>query len=405
MSPMEDPFNVKPSELRKSAELVTGGRYRLPNRDGTHHKGGWTRATNLAASISDTKALGDWEQRMVLLGLRQLLLPLKDLLPLAFMSPTDPLRTLLVEPLEDLEPGKLRSLLMGLAAQLKGLAKADAGATQGSLAHRMVEDHHAGLPSQLIPDEILAKLPLYVTKLDAHRLEPLAGMQERQVMVEALNGVGTLDNIMRDLLAMTGCSSCQDTGFSGDQAVPGGACWDCRGQGWTPVGRGMWPDKIADLKTQKRFWSWLETTAQLAFYAHGDAMWDAALGRWVDMPPVNRELGVVAWMPTLAADGSALEHPVVDIYEVDLTEGWETLLLAHKVHARRAAAKSVRNPWGWLRPLPRASVVEAYARRLHEVETQEEASRVYEDAARGGFWGPELEQVAQEILPRLLTAK
>lgn len=30
-----------------------------------------------------------------------------------------------------------------------------------------------------------------------------------------------------------GCDSCQDTGYSGDQAVPGGRCWDCRGTGMT----------------------------------------------------------------------------------------------------------------------------------------------------------------------------
>lgn len=30
-----------------------------------------------------------------------------------------------------------------------------------------------------------------------------------------------------------GCDSCQDTGYSGDEAVPGGRCWDCRGTGMT----------------------------------------------------------------------------------------------------------------------------------------------------------------------------
>ena len=36
------------------------------------------------------------------------------------------------------------------------------------------------------------------------------------------------------------CVSCRGTGYSGDQAVPGGACWDCRGTGhshlgWCPI--------------------------------------------------------------------------------------------------------------------------------------------------------------------------
>lgn len=31
------------------------------------------------------------------------------------------------------------------------------------------------------------------------------------------------------------CDTCQGTGYSGDQAVPGGKCWDCRGGGMLPA--------------------------------------------------------------------------------------------------------------------------------------------------------------------------
>ncbi len=33
------------------------------------------------------------------------------------------------------------------------------------------------------------------------------------------------------------CISCNGSGYSGDEAVPGGKCWDCRGGGVTPGGK------------------------------------------------------------------------------------------------------------------------------------------------------------------------
>ena len=356
-----DPFTTLPSMVVPAPQMVTAGRYRLPNRDGSAHKGGWTRATNLASSISDTKALGDWECRMTLLGVREALVQLQRVGPLQLPAELWSLVTL---PIEDMEPGKIRAELMTLVGKFKVLAKAELGATRGNLAHKMVEHHHAGIPQGGdIPEETLDKLPSYVSRLPLHKLEALPGMQERQVMVESLNACGTLDNILRDLLMQE------------DQVR----------------------DLIADLKTQKRFWSWLEIACQLALYAHGDAMWDPIKGVWVDMPPVNQERALVAWMPWEHPSG----HPEVDIYEVDIVRGWEALQVAHTVYGLRASAKAKKDPWGWMRPVPRQGLLEAYAARLRDVSTRSEASAVYAEATAAEVWGPELEQVAAEILPRL----
>jgi hypothetical protein len=358
-----DPFNVLPSMVVPAPSMVTAGRYRLPNRDGSARKGGWTRATNLASAISDTKALGDWECRMTLLGVREALNALlREHEQVIYGLTESPLGPLMDLDVTGLTPGELRKALMDMVGAFKTLAKAELGATRGNLAHQMIEDHHAGIPQSFgVPPETLEKLPAYITKLSLHKLEALPGMQERQVMVESLGACGTLDNILRDTL------------------------------------RPAVFDFIADLKTQKRFWSWLEIACQLALYAHGDAMWDPRAARWVEMPPVNQERALVAWMPWEHPSGD----PEVDIYEVDIVRGWEALQTAHAAYNLRAAAKAKGDPWGWVRPAPRVSLVEAYGARLRDASTRAEGSAVYAEATAAGVWGPELQAVADEILPRL----
>jgi hypothetical protein len=359
-----DPFHTLPSMVIPPGGMVTAGRYRLPNRDGSVKKGGWTRATNLASAISDTKALGDWECRMVLLGVREALLQHFGEEGASQALPED-LRALCTLDVDNLERGKLRAALMELVGKFKVLAKAELGATRGNLAHQMVEHHHAGLPAAAgTPQETLDKLPDYVSKLPMHKLQALQGMQERQVMVESLGACGTLDNILRDLLKPFGVSC---------------------------------PDFIADLKTQKRFWSWLEISCQLALYAHGDAMWNPMRAVWEDMPPVNQELALVAWMPWEHPSGD----PQVDMYEVDIVRGWGALQTAHAAYNLRAKAKAKGDPWGWARPAPRVGLLEAYGARLRDAGTRTEASAVYQEALAAGVWGEELEAVAAEILPRL----
>lgn len=357
---MTDPFLTLPSQIVPAPQMVTAGRYRLPNRDGSAHKGGWTRATNLASAISDTRALGEWECRMVLLGVREALVGLQIV---GSMQLPPELATLCSIPIDDLEPGQIRAELMTLVEVFKRLAKAELGATRGNLAHKMVEHHHAGIPNpEGVPEHTLEKLPSYIERLTVHKLQALPGMQERQVMVESLGVVGTLDNILRDLLETLGLK-----------------------------------DKIADLKTQKRFWSWLEIACQLALYAHGDAMWDPVGAKWINMPPVNQEQALVAWMPW----EHPTENPQVDIYAVDIVKGWKAVQVAHEVYGLRSAAKRKGEPWGWLRPVPRIGLVEAYGARLRDVSTRAEASKVFQEATEAGAWGEELEQVAREILPRL----
>jgi hypothetical protein len=333
--------------------LVTAGRYRLPNRDGSHHPGGWMRASNLAAALSDQKALRDWEVQMVLLGVRTR----PDLVDeLAVMDPAG------------MEPAVRRKELLQLAEDAKRAAKADEGARRGNARHTMVHRFHAAGVETGTP-AMREQLRSYREVLEAHRLTPIPGMQERVVIVEALDCAGRLDTIL-----------------------------------WDEIGSTY---RIGDLKTQRAFWSLMEVRAQLAIYAHADAMWDESAGRYVDMPPVHRELGHVMWMPKDRPEDWPEEHGHdVRILDIDLVKGWSTAQRAYEICRDRSEAKSVATLTGMFRPLPAGAVVtmrsvEDYARRFAECESWRDGSRLYEQARADGLWGPELERAAQAAAARL----
>lgn len=135
--------------------------------------------------------------------------------------------------------------------------------------------------------------------------------------------------------------------------------------------------------------------AQLAGYAMSDAVWNADEGRWEDWPyEVNQERGAVLWCP---------EDSRVEVKALDLERGRDTLEHAYGNVIRRSAAGSKRQEvsgHGWTPCRPVGSV-ERYARRLREVTTRAEGTRIFYEASAAGVWGPELEQVAAKVLPRL----
>jgi hypothetical protein len=96
-------------------------------------------------------------------------------------------------------------------------------------------------------------LVLYQEALKRHQLVAVEGMQERIVLVEELEACGRIDNVLEDRNALE-----LDLRVRPEAAGPGN-------QG---------PLYVADLKTQRRFWTWLEIKAQQACYNHAVAMWD-----------------------------------------------------------------------------------------------------------------------------------
>jgi hypothetical protein len=201
--------------------------------------------------------------------------------------------------------------------------------------------------------------------LDLADVERVPEMAERRVMIERFNAVGTLDNILHD----------RRTGFY----------------------------HVGDLKTQKRFWTWLEIAAQLACYAHADAMWvptdphDQRAGHWIDMPAVSRQVAMVLWMPREHPSG----EPVVDIYEVDIEAGWKTAQLCHEVILDRRGGKSTKQPRAWLRKGRMMTEMERYSALFATVQTREGGSRLVSECKRRKIWNIVLAEEAQMAMKRL----
>jgi hypothetical protein len=251
----------------------------------------------------------------------------------------------------------------------KDIAGGNDGAKFGNNRHELVEADHLAIPTAA-PDAFARRhLYLYRAALVRNRLDAVPGMQERRVLVEELGAVGTLDNIVRDL---------------GTQGL-----------------------HIGDLKTQKRFWTWLEIAAQLACYANAVAYWEPAdpknprAGKWMPMPPVSKSVGMVLWMPKEHPSG----EPSVDVYEVDIEAGWKTAKLAYEVVIDRAGGKRARDPRAWLRKAPPATLTEQYAARFAAVESRAEGSALVAEAKARGVWDAILAGEAQAAMERLELSK
>lgn len=342
---VEDPFDIPTRANREDA--VRGGRYRLPRRDGSHKPYGWMRTTNLVSAISDQYALRVWEIGEVLAGV--------------VVSP-EVYAALVAAAPQNMSKADRRVWVDRFIEHAKDASGGNRAAHHGNARHAMVEGFHEGLPAAHYDAGARRHLHLYAEALVRNDLQALPDMQERIVLVEALETCGRLDNIVED-----------------------------RRTGRLHIG---------DLKTKKKFWTWLELCAQLAFYAHGEAMWDAAAGVWTDMPVVDQAVGLLLWMPRIDPEDEDQE-PRVDVYEADLERGWATIQLAHAVVEERKAAKSVKSPRAWMRPAAPISETERWAARFAAVDTLAEGSRLVAAARTAGVWGEALAQSARLAYERL----
>jgi hypothetical protein len=333
--------------------LITGGRYRLPNRDGSHRPGGWMRVSNLASALSDQRALMLWDTRMTLLGIR------------AAPSLVDELAMLDVD---RMEPATLRKELERIAQEAKVYARADEGSRRGNARHAMVERWHA-TGEESGTAVMQGQLRAYRDVLEAHQLAPVPAMQERVVIVESLGVAGRFDTALQNL-------------------ANGG------------------PIRIGDLKTQRAFWSLMEVRAQLACYAHADAMWDEGAQRYVDAPVFDRTLGHVMWMPKDVPEDWDGDESGVRVLDIDLVKGWATARRALEICADRSEAKSAATLRGMFRPLPMSAVmamsrIDWYVTRFEECETLADGSLLVEQAKQEDVWGDELAGAARRAADRL----
>ena len=93
---------------------------------------------------------------------------------------------------------------------------------------------------------------------------------------------------------------------------------------------------IGDIKTSASIsYSWLSISVQLAEYAYADALLAEDGSQWLPMPPVSREVALVAHIPSDA------NPPVCVLKTVNLTAGKYALDLAVNLRAARDSAGKV----------------------------------------------------------------
>jgi hypothetical protein len=295
-----------------------------------------------------------WEAERILLGVR---------------ARPDLVDELSVMNVYEMDPGILRKELARLVERAKEYARADEGARRGRARHDMVEHWHT-TGTEVGTPAMRAQLRSYREILDAHGLRAVPGLQERVVIIESLNAAGRYDTGLEDTLN-------------------GG------------------PVRVGDLKTQRAFWSLMEVRAQLAMYAHADAMWDEERECYVDAPAFDLDLGHVMWMPKDRPEDWPIDHAYdVQVLDLDLRKGWATAQRAYEIVQDRSEAKSAATLRGMFRPLPvGASValvsIETYAARFAACETLTDGSRLVEQARADGLWGPELSECALRAAERI----
>jgi hypothetical protein len=247
------------------------GRYKLRHpADGKVRA--WTRATTYAKSVSDTFALSQWSQRMVLKGAA--LRP--DLTAMAYKL--------------DVKAHKDR--MNNLADQAKAAAGDKVAANLGTALHAFTEDLDKGLPV-VVPDQHVRDVEAYRMALADAGLMVFPHLIERVTVITEFEVAGTFDRILQ---------------------LPDGS--------WV----------IGDLKTGADLsYGWQEIAIQLALYAHGvnqAGVYDIRSETWEKLPfRVREDIAVVMHLPIGAGKCT--------LYQVDLRQGWEAAALCGKVREWR----------------------------------------------------------------------
>jgi hypothetical protein len=308
-----DPF-APPKAARP--ELIKNGRYYLPPIDNPTGKPvARSRVTTFVKAVSDTWALNRWQQWQMLVGLLQR----EDLYDLLRTLPTDDKDGILEIADRAMEAAKSNRV---------GFTYGEGGNETGTALHAYTDQVDRG---ELVTARSIwaPKLENYTKALRDAALEVM--FIECRVVIERFGLAGTFDRV----LAYANPSSTVNPLF------------------------------IGDLKTQKKFYTWWEIAMQLALYAHADAMWDPEKWCYIDMPPVSWDIAIVAHMP-MVHDGDDPDR--VQLYEVDIAEGWKACQLVSDVRTLRSAGRRWGRPLGTLSGS--LSAIERYALRLRDAASQ-----------------------------------
>ena len=297
------------SILTKYGLNDAGTRYVFPSPPGQpFRKSGYRRMTKVVAAFSDQERLQLWLEWKAFMGLRAN----DGLLFDEWMA----------EPVEGMTPEAQKDLANRYADTARKAAGADSAARRGTARHQMMDTYfttgqvtgtramRAQLASAL---EALDRCGFEVVQSETRIWHPVAG-----------GTMGTLDILV----------SCRFTGQVG----------------------------ILDWKTQARFWTFQEISAQMAGYDSAPWTWEGPSddrGGWVESIPrtllghpdgefAGKRVALVAHMPQHPGPGQL----PVEIHEVDLTYGQRVLATAAENIELRSIGRSVatgRRPSG-IRP-------------------------------------------------------
>lgn len=295
------------SALASHVGLV--GRMQIRNKryhDGTRY---WSRVSTLLKNIeTDTFQLEQWKKRQVARGLAKR----PDLvLAVAAAEQADERNKLTKD---------ARSVIDDLCEQAMEASKSSAGATAGTAMHTATERVDLGETVNL-PYPYSVDLAAYQTLVKAMGLTFKREHIERSVRNDRTDNVGTIDRAGTSaLLEQRGILA------PGEQI-------------------------IIDVKTEGApLLNLMHIAAQLAEYAHADAMWIPAPtpensydGVWESMPQVSRAVGLMIHI----RDGRATP------YLLDLTAGWRQCLRAVEQREQLKLSKiELGNPGCWAQIVP-----------------------------------------------------
>lgn len=321
-----DPF-AQPTQASQPGDIING-RYHLPHPETMQpHK--WTRTTNYIEKIADKYAIHEWDKRNIIQGL----VMREDLYLEACAT--------------DLGDAKA---LNDIASRAKEIAGGNTGARLGTAFHGFTERAKRGEETQA-PRKWQGKVDVYLKTLAANHLTPRPDLLERKVVSLRYNLAGTFDDGLQTL----------DLGLV-----------------------------VGDTKSQKELFTYSQMAMQLGVYANADAMWDPVRGLYEDMPPFNKEKGILLWTPVR---GIGETEDVCEPHWVDIAHGWRMLEVVSAVHEFQKAGKRKNEVGGLYVPSSPLNVTEDYAQRLREASTVEELSAIYRECTARGVWGPELEEL------------
>lgn len=235
----------------------------------------FTRVTTVAKTLSGQEALSEWKARMVAEGacLRpDILSKYKATLP---SNPDDK---------------KRKAIQNGLCDSLKEAAAASTGANEGEAFHQVSARWDSGEKFRPLPPHD-TWIKSYAACLDRHDIEIAPEYIERTVVLPELGIAGSFDRLV----------------------------------GSRKKRNGLW---VFDVKTGKDLsYSWAEIAIQLALYAHAEWLYDWDTRECSPMPEVDRQTGLVLWLPVATGEAS--------LHVVDIAAGWEAAQLAMAVRSWR----------------------------------------------------------------------